>query len=554
MFRLQYLTISRSQRTVVALLSATLLLSGVWRNAGAEPVTTTPAAQTQSSADVPAPSPLTPIERARAVLEKHCARCHQRGPAGQPAESHFDSVMEFDQLAQPLARLRPGLPDASRLYTDMLSGHVPQAVYDTAHPAPTPDEIDDVRGWIESLDQTKVTSCPGQHQVTLPDIANALARLRQPGGEALKGIRFISLAAYRNACADAAEMESRRRAVSDLVTALRTTLVDFDLPLATDDLPILAVRLGDMGWDPSQWDALAAAAQAPQFADTALADAYGTATPIIDVRALAAAAVAGGSYPRVAMLGVPAREFAADGRRDVDLAYAAADIGIPPSSLLRHLEDVKTPQDGTARALRQGTISNRSWHRLRPALSLPATSGALIYAEVPPAAGDETLEVSLWSEQTSYKTSDLIVITAQVNRDCNLTVVNVDGRGDATVLFPSDSDPDNAVKAGTKIRIPSDIEPYLLRAADHGTETFIAVCTLDRKRMLGVDQDFERQRFSILGNWRNFLKTAATRESLIGRRDTPRQRRARAKVVAAAAPVSKPPEQEARTAIYVKIE
>ena len=510
---------------------------------------------TPAAAEAPAAAVPGSAEAARAVLDKHCARCHQRGRGEAAAAQALDYVLDIEQLARANSFVKPGRPDASRLYTVMISGHVPAQVYDATNPGPTADEIDQVRGWIEGLSRPEPPACADRRQVTLADEGRALAKLRGPGGAALKGIRFISLAAYQNACASADEMETKRRAVGELVTGLRTTLVEFDLPLAADDLPILAVRLGDMGWDPSQWDALAAQAGAPHLTDSALAEAYGTATPLIDVRDLASAALASGNFPGLASLGREASKFIRDGSASVDLARASADIGRGPAALLEHLATVQGAAEGYAIALRQGTISASAWHDLRSVLARSASpEGPLAYADKAPLGEPARLDVALWTDKLTYQKGDLVVLTAQANRDCNLTVINVDTQGEGTVLFPSDSDPDNAVKAGSKVRIPSDIEPYLLRANESGTETFIAVCTLNRKRMLGIDQDFEKQRFSVLGNWRTFLKTAATRETLVGRRDTPRERRARAKAAAARAAAVTGPEQEARTAIYVKIE
>ena len=525
----------------------------------AEAQSTSPSLQ-PTTAETPQPAPTaTPAERARGVLERHCARCHQ-GSAEAPAQSAFANILAVDDLAHDASLVQPGRPDASRLYNVLLAGHVPQQVFDAANPAPAADDIDQVRDWIERLDRTPPPQCPSRRRVTLADQGATLEKLRGPGGEALKGIRFISLAAYHNACATDAEMEARRRAVSALVTALRTTLVEFDLPVAADGMPILAVRLGDMGWDPSQWDALAAQARAAHLTDPALAAAYGTETPLMDVRDLAAAARVSGAYPKLATAGRTVAQFVREGASSVDLAQAAIELGSDPDAILEKLTTLQGVPEGAALALRQSMISAEAWRELRPALTARSPLGPLRYLDTAaPNPAGIPLGVAIWTDKLTYRKDELVVLTAQANKDCNLTVINVDTAGEATVLYPSDSDPDNAVKAQAKIRVPSDIEPYQLRATERGTETFIAVCTLNRKRMLGVDQNFEKQRFSILGNWRSFLKTAATRETLIGRSDTPRQRRNRVKAAAAQAAAAQAaaitqPEQEARSAIYVKIE
>jgi hypothetical protein len=503
-------------------------------------------------------------DKVRTVLATRCAGCHERGWLWSGMTTVFDKTIDLPALLRHPDGANAGRPDASRLYTVMLSGHA-RAM--PANDPPTPEEIDAVRAWIASAEPRASPSCE-RRQVTLADLGEMLQRLRQPGAAALKGIRFISLAADHNGCASDGEIAARRAAVHALMLRLRSSGTALDLPLAADNLPVLAVRLADLGWPASRWDALAAHADAPQLADADLAGAYDTATPLIDAADLASAAEAlghslvlsardGDARPMPASLHQDATllDLVIAGRTDVDLTRASRDLGLRPAKLDDLLAAVTGPGEGAARALRQGSISRGAWHGLRRHLTLPGKPGPLRYEPgIHTGATGARLEVHLWSDKRTYRKGELVVLTAQPNRDCHLSVVNVDARGDATVLFPSDSDPDNAVKAGTKVRIPSDIEPYQLRASEVGTETFVAVCALNRKRMLGVDQDFEKQRFSILGDWRQFLLTRATREQLVGRRDTPRQRRARAKAEAAAAAAVKEPEREARSAISVTVE
>lgn len=523
---------------------------------------TQPAAQ--PAAAVAAAPPPTPEQTVGNVLTARCSGCHQPGWLWGGMTTIFAEPLDLAALLRDPAAVQPGRPDASRLYTVMLSGH---AQASPAGAAPTAAEIDAVRAWIAGAEPAPAAQCT-RRQVTLADIGHALERLKQPGAAALKGIRFISLARQHNGCASDAELAATRTAVRDLLVRLRRGATTIELPLAADDLPVLAVRLTDLGWPATRWDALAAVAAAPEFAEASLAEAYGTATPLIDAAALASAASTLGHsvvladrdsdappLPGALLHSDALRDLAIAGRVDIDLQAASSDLGLPPQVLYERLSQLSGDQEGAARALRQGSISRSAWHALRAHVTMPGGPGPLRYGPGGQrAAASERLEVHLWSDKPAYSKGDLVVLTAQPNRDCHLNVINIDTRGEATVLFPSDSDPDNAVKAGTKVRVPSTIEPYQLRASERGLETFVAVCAVNRKRMLGVDQDFEKQRFSILGDWREFLLTRETREQLVGRRDTPRQRRARAKADAAAAAATKAPEREARSAIYVRIE
>lgn len=510
------------------------------------------------------PAAAAPEQTVRDVLSTKCSGCHHRGWLWGGMTTLLAAPTDLAALLRHADAVQPGRPDASRLYTVMLSGH---AVATVPGDGPTAAEIDAVRAWIAAADPVAMAPCT-RRQVTLAHIGRTLQRLRQPGAEALKGIRFVSLAAEHNGCASDADLAASRSVLRHLMLRLRRGTATIELPHAADDLPVFAVRLADLGWTAARWDALAAASAAPEITDLTLAEAYGTATPVIDASALASAASALGysfvlpnresdapPLPGGLQSDAHLRDLAIAGRTDVDVVAAARDLGVPGLALADMLLAVTGPSEGAARALLQGRISRRAWYALRSQVTLPGEPGPLRYAADIPGSGlTERLEVHLWSDKRAYSKGDLVVLTAQANRDCHLNVINIDTRGEATVLFPSDSDPDNAVKAGAKIRIPSMIEPYQLRASERGTETFVAVCALNRKRMLGVDQDFEKQRFSILGDWREFLRTREAREQLVARRDRRRRRRARAKAEAAAAAAAKETEREARSAIYVKVE
>lgn len=507
--------------------------------------------------DAPAPAPVDLSERVRLSLEKRCAGCHERDKlAIQPAGGGFDFVTHLDRLVGDRSLVAPGRPDSSLIYAMMVNRHVSLEGYGAlGHEAPTAEEVDDVRQWILGLSRAAVT-CAGRRRMTLARSGEVIAALVSPGGEALKSIRFISLAKDHNACASPQEMRSRVAAVRELVSVLRVEPGAFDLPFAADDAPILAVRLTDLGWSPAEWDTMAAHAGAPQLKDEKIISAYGTATPLIGAEDLADAARRLGAYAGLLDATGALASLLRDGRAQVGLAQAAADLGVAPSALPLLLARGGGEGKATVQRLRQGSMPAQAWRRLRAVTTVGTgqRKGGLAYAVPTPIANDEEpLDVGVWTERVAYERGDLLTLNAVANRDCNLTVINVDTRGQATVLFPSDSNPDNAVKANKPVRIPSEVEPYQLRVTEAGTESFVAICNTQRKRLIGIDQDFETQRFTSLGDWQAFLKTAQTRETLIGRKDTPRRRRTR-RPPAPTVPVVPGSELEARAAIYVKVE
>jgi hypothetical protein len=74
--------------------------------------------------------------------------------------------------------------------------------------------------------------------------------------------------------------------------------------------------------------------------------------------------------------------------------------------------------------------------------------------EIAPAASTGPLTVELSSDKAAYAVGDHMTVTARVNRDCYLTIIDVGAGGKGTILFPNIYAPSNAVKAGQTVTIP----------------------------------------------------------------------------------------------------
>ena len=88
------------------------------------------------------------------VLETHCARCHQTGRLERPlASGGLADILSIDELARDPVLVRPGLPDASRLYDVFETRHSPLDVFSGTSGAaePQPEDIESIRGWIRDL-------------------------------------------------------------------------------------------------------------------------------------------------------------------------------------------------------------------------------------------------------------------------------------------------------------------------------------------------------------------------------------------------------------------
>ena len=246
----------------------------------------------------------------------------------------------------------------------------------------------------------------------------------------------------------------------------------------------------------------------------------------------------------------------------VDLVRAAGETGTSTEELSQRLLAVEGEARIAARRLLQGTLPRGEFEILLAALAgsaKPAITTTATLADKPPAG----IDLVLWSDEPRHRAGDLVSFNVRASAPCNLTLVSIDKAGRATVLFPSELDPDNAIAANQMVRIPRESAPYQLRMSTPGTETAVALCHPTSRLPEGVVPDYERQRFTVLGSWRNFLRgdtTPAGEDAKAPERTRPaRARRGRGngsgKVDAKVEPPPAPSlEPTARTAISVVVE
>jgi hypothetical protein len=101
-----------------------------------------------------------------------------------------------------------------------------------------------------------------------------------------------------------------------------------------------------------------------------------------------------------------------------------------------------------------------------------------------------------------------LTLTIRTSTDCHLTVVSIDQRGRATVLYPSDFEANNLLGAGRPLRLPAEGAPYVLRLRERGREVIAAQCNPGGATVDGIRHEFERQRFTDLGDYGTFLAQA----------------------------------------------
>ncbi|HXF55620.1 MAG TPA: DUF4384 domain-containing protein [Hyphomicrobiaceae bacterium] len=119
------------------------------------------------------------------------------------------------------------------------------------------------------------------------------------------------------------------------------------------------------------------------------------------------------------------------------------------------------------------------------------------------------IELSLRSDRNAYAVGDAPAYYARSSADCHLTLINVDPDRSAVVLFPNGFEQDNRLQAGRELKLPKADAPYRLRLVKAGRERLIGICSEASQPPPGIVHDFERMRFTLLGDWDRFQASVA---------------------------------------------
>jgi hypothetical protein len=193
--------------------------------------------------------------------------------------------------------------------------------------------------------------------------------------------------------------------------------------------------------------------------------------------------------------------------RDVDLDLAAAEFGTEVETLKERLLAAGGAGPLMAGRLEQGNVPRDQFEaefaslveRVVDATPIAADSSIGVADYAPPATGDGPVRVSLVADKVRYRLGDKPVFTVSANRDCHLTLVNVDGRGVGTVIFPNRFDRDNSIRANREFTLPAADAAFDFAFTEAGKETVIAICDTGGNALTGVKHDFDTSAFTDLG-------------------------------------------------------
>ncbi len=206
-----------------------------------------------------------------------------------------------------------------------------------------------------------------------------------------------------------------------------------------------------------------------------------------------------------------------------DVTTAAAGLGMTASEFRKLLAEAPASAQVLARRLQSGVLTRPDLDQLLGLLK-PSEDAAAISAKIakdvpkPPVKDDTgAVGLHLWIDKARPAPGDIVTVNAEADSDCYLTLVSVDNHGKATVLYPNDFETDNLIAAGKSVRVPGSEAPYQLRFKEAGQETILGQCSTSPVPPAGVEHDFERQRFTVLGNWENFIRDALVNDAELRR-------------------------------------
>ncbi len=194
--------------------------------------------------------------------------------------------------------------------------------------------------------------------------------------------------------------------------------------------------------------------------------------------------------------------------RDLDLAAASAELGRSPQSLSKQLRALDGPLQPVARRLTQGLVSRKEFEGLRRALQGEKVRSRAT-APVGPSPLNDPPRLSLWSDKSIYDDGEPVILHAATSAPCHLTLISIDQRGDAAVIFPNDFAEDNKLTPGKELTVPAKDNGFVLRKETSQPEKIVGICMAgDRKSPPGIYHDFEIQHFTLLGPWQEHLVRA----------------------------------------------
>ncbi len=212
-------------------------------------------------ADVATPQEESGIA-AFAMLDKHCARCHQSGKLKrQKPAKNFGNVLDLDAIANDASLILPGNPEGSPLFISITKNDMPYDCYQEAAcdtgdvEEPTKEEVQALYDWIKSLAGAPCGNEPIHEEAIVEAISEDIDAQQD---HRQQGMRYITLSHLYNACAKEKDMIRYRQGVVKLLNSLSRESDVLSMRTIDEHKTIIAFNLEDLKWTEEDWNKLIA--------------------------------------------------------------------------------------------------------------------------------------------------------------------------------------------------------------------------------------------------------------------------------------------------------
>ena len=220
----------------------------------------------------------------------------------------------------------------------------------------------------------------------------------------------------------------------------------------------------------------------------------------------------------IEMINALAKRF----ENDVELKLAAAEFGQSEEEFLVSLGGAANAEAiHLKRRLEQGLVPRDLFesqfidivehvsdlHVVDLETLVAGTEKVAVAKAIRPVEDRRSFDLALISDKSRYEINEPPVFTVRSEEDCYLTLINVDGHGVATVIFPNKFQQDNSLRADHDLDFPSADADFQFAFTEAATETVIAICSLDDKPVDDITYDFGTD-FTALGDYDEVLTRA----------------------------------------------
>lgn len=196
------------------------------------------------------------------AFDRNCARCHQAGPSLQrqkPAKN-FGNILKLNEIARDPDLILPGNPDGSNLFIQIAKEDMPYDCYQEFDCDAEPSEADikAIYDWIKSLDNTITAACGSREPIDEASVVTAIENdIGAQEERRRRGMRYVTLTHFYNACASEGDMTRYRQGVVKLLNSLSRNPDVLRMRTIDPEQTIVAFNLADLKWSTDDWGRIA---------------------------------------------------------------------------------------------------------------------------------------------------------------------------------------------------------------------------------------------------------------------------------------------------------